>query len=130
MTKAQTKANREKLDAMRERSYQDPNNLGCLIYPTESVKITSLGGSRRVAHAVAILSGLRIPKGHVVLQTCGEKQCCAQRHIKIMSRSEADAWRAKKANMKAAKPSKPGHVMIFAGGKMPATSVFTWSGSV
>lgn len=112
----------EKLKSIRKRSEISEDNPGCLIYPHADVWLQSLGSSRSIYRAVAMLSGIKILPGEIAFPACGTQRCCADGHVKVMSRKDEAAFQADKiSNMRT-------RVMKFASGKMPATSVFTWTG--
>lgn len=120
MTKRNKKSDREKLKDIRKRSEISEENTGCLVYPHEEVWLQSIGSSRSIYRAVAMLSGIKILPGEIAFPACGTERCCADGHIKVMSRKDEAAFQADKIN------NPPTRIMKFASGKMPATSVFTW----
>lgn len=120
MTKPNKKSDREKLKSIRKRSEISEDNPGCLIYPHDGVWMQSLGSSRSIYRAVAMLSGIKILPGEIAFPACGTERCCQDGHVKVMSRKDEAAFQANKLS------TPPTRAMKFSGGKMPATSVFTW----
>jgi hypothetical protein len=68
--------------------------------------VFNLGVRQELAHRLALeLSGVEIPPGFVVMQTCGNRLCCNPAHLRLGTR--ADQMQARSRLRRVPKPDEP-----------------------